>query len=136
MKKLFSTRYSDVAFDAAMFLLRAGFGFLLFLNHGLPKLMKFAERKDTFSDPFGIGHTPSLLLVIFAEVFCALLLVLGLLSRFASFALVALFSVIIFVIQKSDSLKDKQMAILFLLAFFTTLLCGPGRWSVDKLIGK
>ena len=136
MKKLFSTNYSDFAFDLSMFLLRAGFGFLLFLNHGLPKLQNFEKRQATFSDPLHIGHTPSLLLAIFAEVFCALLLILGLLSRLASLVLVALFIVIIFIIHKDDPLKEKEDAILFLLVFLTTLLCGPGKWSIDKLIGK
>ena len=136
MKKIFSTRYSDLSFNLSMFLIRAGFGFLLFYNHGLRKLMNFEERKHTFSDPLNIGNSNSMMLVIFGEVFCALLLVLGLFSRLASFVLVVLFIVIIFVIHKGDPLKDIEMAILFLLVFITTLLCGPGKWSLDKLIGK
>lgn len=136
MKKIFSTRYSDFSFNMSMFLLRAGFGFLLFFNHGLGKLMKFEARKDSFSDPLNIGSTNSMLLTIFAEVFCALLLAAGFLSRLASFVLVLLFIVIIFWVHKNDPVKEKEMPILFLLVFLTTLLCGPGKWSIDKLIGK
>lgn len=136
MKKIFSTGYSDFSFNLGMFLLRTGFGFLLFFNHGLSKLMNFEERNKTFSDPLNIGSTNSMLLTIFAEAFCSLLLVMGLLTRLASFALVLLFIVIIFWVHKNDPLKEKQMAILFLLVFLTTLLCGPGKWSIDKLIGK
>lgn len=136
MKKLLSIKYSDVAFDLAFFLLRATSGLLLFWLHGLSKLQNFSDRKDTFSDPLHIGHTPSLVLVIFGEVFCSLLLVLGLLSRLASFVLVVMFSVIIFIVHQSDSLNKKELPSLFLLVFLTILLCGPGRWSVDKLISK
>ena len=98
--------------------------------------MKFEARKDSFSDPLNIGSTNSMLLTIFAEVFCALLLAMGLLTRLASFVLVLLFVVIIFWVHKDDPIKEKEMAILFLLVFLTTLLCGPGKWSIDKLIGK
>jgi len=136
VKKLFSTNYTDAAFNFGMLLLRAGFGFLLFFNHGLSKLQNFDQRKDSFADPLAIGHTPSLLFTIFAEVFCALLIVFGLLSRLAALALVIFFGVLILVYHKHDPLKQKEMAILFLLAFLAILFCGPGKWSIDKLIGK
>ena len=136
MKKIFNTNYSNLSFNLAMFLLRVGFGGLLFLNHGLPKLMNFAERKNSFSDPLHVGSTASMMLAIFAEVFCALLIVAGLLTRLAAFVLIILFVVIIFIIQKNKSIKESELAILFLLAFLTILFCGPGKWSLDKLIGK
>jgi putative oxidoreductase len=136
MKRLFSTRYSEFSFNLSMLLLRAGTGILLFAFHGLPKLQKFEERKDTFSDPLGIGHTPSLVLVIFAEVFCALLIVMGMLTRVAAFVLVVLFSVIIFMAHKGKPWNESELALLFLLAAIAVLFCGPGKWSLDKLIGK
>ena len=101
-----------------------------------PTVWKASGHVDSFSDPLNIGNTNSMLLTIFAEVFCALLLAMGLLTRLASFVLVLLFIVIIFWVHKNDPLKEKEMAILFLLVFLTTLLCGPGKWSIDKLIGK
>ncbi|HLF44846.1 MAG TPA: DoxX family protein [Chitinophagaceae bacterium] len=136
MKKIFSTRYADFSFNLAMLLLRAGFGLLLFYNYGLSKLMKFEVRKDSFSDPLNIGSTNSMMLTIFAETFCTLLLAIGLLSRLASLALVVFFIVILFVVQKDEPMKEKETALLFLMVFLTTLLCGPGKWSVDNLIGK
>jgi len=56
MKKLLSTRYTDTAFNIATLVLRATFGILIFLNHGLPKLHKFGELQSTFFDPLHIGH--------------------------------------------------------------------------------
>ena len=136
MKKFFSTRYSEFAFNLSIFLIRLGFGGFLFLNHGLLKLNRFSELKNSFSDPFHVGHTTSLVLALFAEVFCSLLLVLGLLTRLASFVLVILFLTIIFIIQKHKPLENSELAILYLIASITTLFCGPGKWSLDRLIGK
>ena len=136
MKKFFSTRYSEFAFNLSIFLIRFGFGGFLFLNHGLLKLNRFSELKNSFSDPFHVGHTTSLVLALFAEVFCSLLLVLGLLTRLASFVLVILFLTIIFIIQKHKPLENSELAILYLIASITTLFCGPGKWSLDRLIGK
>lgn len=136
MKKLFSTKYTDLSFNSMMFVLRAGFGILLFLQHGLPMLMDFAERKDRFFDPFGVGPTASLILVIFAEVFCSLFLVLGLFTRLAAFVLVVLFLVIVFMALRNSPLSKMEDALLFLFVFIGILLCGPGKWSIDNLIGK
>jgi putative oxidoreductase len=136
MKRFFSTQYSQFSFNLSMFLLRAGSGAILFYNFGLHKLLKFSEMKDGFSDPLHIGHTYSLILIIFAEVFCALLLVAGLMTRFAAFALVAAFIIIVFIVHKNSPVNQYVDAILFLLAFITILFCGPGKWSLDKMIGK
>ena len=119
-----------------MFLLRVGFGSLLFINYGWFKLMHFVELKNKFSDPIHVGQTMSLILAIFAEIFCAGMIVLGLFSRFAALVLIILFVVIIFIVLKGKPIKDLQLPLLFLLSFFTILLCGPGKWSLDKLIGK
>ncbi|MFI5133026.1 MAG: DoxX family protein [Chitinophagales bacterium] len=136
MKKFFGTGYSDFSFNVSMFLLRAGFGSLLFINYGWFKLMHFTQMKDRFSDPLHIGQTTSLVLVIFAEIFCTALIVLGLFSRFAALVLVILFGVIVFIVLKGKPIKDLELPLLFLFAFCTTLFCGPGKWSLDKLIGK
>ena len=95
MKKLFSTSYSETAFNIAMLVLRAGLGIMM-IPYGYQKLIHFAERKDRFMNFMGIGSTTSLILVIFAEVICTSLLILGLLSRFAALVLVILTSVIVF----------------------------------------
>ena len=136
MRKLFSIRYSDTGISVSLFFLRIAFGFFLFFNHGLPKLMKFETMKDSFLDPLNVGNTTSLLLVIFAEVFCALLLVMGLLSRASAFVLVILFGVAIFIIHKNDPISQKESAYLYLTVSTALLLCGPGKWSIDNLISK
>ncbi|HEU4473112.1 MAG TPA: DoxX family protein, partial [Flavisolibacter sp.] len=88
MKRLFSTNYSDNGFSFAVLLLRVGVGSLMMIQHGLDKLMHFAQKAPRFSDPFNIGSTTSLSLVVFAEFFCAAFIILGLFTRLACIPLV------------------------------------------------
>jgi putative oxidoreductase len=136
MKKILSTGYSEGAFNIASLLLRASFGILLFLDHGVTKLMKFSEIQRTFFDPFHIGHRWSLMLVLFTEIVCALLLVLGLLSRLAALVLCIEMAVAVFLFHKGQPVAQYELAIVFLVAFFTSLLIGPGKYSVDAAMGK
>lgn len=136
MKKFFSTRYSDSSFNLSMFVIRLGVGIILFLNHGWMKIEGFSAMKDRFSDPIHIGPTATLVVAIFAEVVCALFLVLGLMTRFISFILVLHFLTIIFLVHHAESLKSVEMAIFYLILSLTLMLCGPGKWSIDRLIGK
>jgi putative oxidoreductase len=136
MKKILSTGYSDGAFNIASLLLRTVFGALLFLYHGISKLNKFSEMQHTFFDPFHIGHKWSLVLVLFAEIICSVLLVLGLFSRLAAFVIVVDLAVAVFMFHGGMPVAQYEIAILFLTAFFTSLLIGPGRYSVDAAMGR
>ncbi|MET0462453.1 MAG: DoxX family protein [Chitinophagaceae bacterium] len=135
MKKLFSTNYSDGAFNFSLLVLRVASGAMM-IPHGYGKLMKFSSMSSKFSDPFHIGSTLSLSLTIFAEFFCAALIVLGLLTRFACIPLIIAMSVAVFIAHKGDVFDTAQMAALFLTIFIGILFVGPGRFSVDALIGK
>jgi len=136
MKKFFSTAYSENSFNLAAFLLRLVFGLLVCINHGLPKLTHFNTQASVFFDPFHIGHKISLILVLFAEVFCTLLLVLGLFTRFAALVLVISMAVAVFLFHRGQSLSLHEPALLYLTVFFSILLVGPGRISVDGMMGK
>ena len=51
---------------------------LLMLQHGWPKLMKFTNSEAIkFADPIGIGSNASLILAVFAEVVCSVLIIIG-----------------------------------------------------------
>jgi putative oxidoreductase len=136
MKKFLSTQYSETAFNVASLLLRLTFGLLLCINHGFEKLLHFSKLEYTFADPFHIGHRWTLVCSIFAEVFCSLLLTLGLFTRVAALLLVINMSVAAFIIHKDQSLSIHEPALLYLSAFFAILMVGPGRISVDGMMGK
>jgi len=136
MRKLFSTRTSDNAFSFAMLLLRLGAGSLMMINHGLDKLMHFAQKAPRFADPFHIGSTTSLSMVVFAEFFCAAFIVLGLFTRLAAIPLIIAMGVALFFAHKGQFYGQGEAAGLFLVCFLTILFAGPGKISLDRFIGK
>lgn len=135
MKKLFSTKYSAGAFNVATLLLRIVAGCLI-MNHGYEKLVHFATYKSKFMNLWGMGSGTTLTLAIFAEFFCALFIVLGLFTRFAAVPLIITMSVALFKAHDGNFFGDGEKATLFLGAFITILLVGPGRASIDNMIGK
>jgi putative oxidoreductase len=136
MKKLLSTAYSDNAFNFAMLLQRVVTGLLMLIAHGLSKLSNFSSMSGTFFDPFHIGHRNSLVLSIFAEVFCSMLLVLGLFTRLAAFVIVMDLSVAVFMFHRGQPIKAMDLPVIYLVSAFTSLLLGPGRVSVDGMMAK
>jgi len=135
MRKLFSSKYSAGAFNVAMLFLRLGFGILM-MNHGYQKLLHFADKQHSFMNFLGMGSTLSLALVIFAEFFCALFIMLGLFTRLAAIPLIIATCVMIFKVHNGDVFGDGETAALYLTGFLVLLLVGPGRVSVDSMIGK
>jgi putative oxidoreductase len=139
MKKFFSTRVSDNAFSFAMLILRLGAGLIMVLNFGYPKLIAFTHKSAGFADPFGLGPTFSYALVVFAEFFCALLVILGLFTRFAAIPLVIAMGTAFAIAHKWNYAAGPgggMNALLFFICFLTILLMGPGKISIDKFIGK
>lgn len=136
MKKLISTTYSDNAFNFAMLLQRVVAGLMLLIAHGLPKISHYNEMAATFFDPLKIGHRNTLLLSIFAEVFCSMLLVLGLFTRIAAFIIVLDLSFAVFMYHRGQPLRNADLGIIYLTSVFSILLVGPGRVSVDGMMGK
>ncbi|MGB8191981.1 MAG: DoxX family protein [Chitinophagaceae bacterium] len=135
MKKLTSTNYSAGAFNVAMLLMRIGFAGLM-LPHGYDKLVKFATMKKDFIDFLGLGPTVSLAMLVFAEFFCSALLILGLFSRLACIPLIIAMAVALFKAHHGLIFSEGEHATLFLVAFSVILLLGPGKVSVDGMMGK
>ena len=135
MKKLFSINYSDNGITFATLLLRLALGGLI-IPHGYSKLISFAAKSSTFSDPFHVGHPTSMALVIFAEFFCGVFILLGLFTRLACIPLIVVMAVAVFYAHKGDFFGQGETATLFLAGYIALLFTGPGKVSMDKLIGK
>ena len=135
MKKLLSIHYSTAAFNIALLLHRLVFGILM-MSHGYNKLVHFSEKKAEFMNFMGMGSTFSLLLVIFAEFFCALFITIGLFTRLTVIPLVICMAVALFKAHEGDIVGDGSSATLYLSAYVLLLLVGPGKISVDGLAGK
>ncbi len=136
MRKLLSTSYSNGAFNFAMLVQRVVTGLLLLIGHGLPKIQNFSELSVNFYDPFRISHRGSLILVILAELFCSMLLVLGLFTRIVAFIIVINLSVAVFIYHNGQPLKIVDLGAIYLTNVFTIMILGPGKVSVDGMMGK
>lgn len=134
MKKLLLSTKA-ISLDLGLLLMRLAFGGLM-LSHGWPKLMNFSDRMDRFSDPLGIGSTASLSLAVFAEVFCAGFLVLGLLTRLSLIPLMITMAVAVFIVHANDPFSRQELGLLYLLAYAALFATGPGKFSLDKMMGK
>jgi len=135
MKKLFSSKYSDNAISFSLFLLRLSLGGLM-IPHGYKKLMNFASKSSTFADPLHLGPSFSMALTIFAEFFCAVFIVVGLMTRLATIPLIIAMGVAVIIAHQGKVFGEGETATLFLFGFLALLFAGPGKFSMDRLIGK
>jgi putative oxidoreductase len=140
MKKLFSTRTSDTAFNLGTLVLRLGFGLIMLIDHGYQKLSNYGALSRSFKDPTGyLNGSVALALTVFAEFFCAAFIVLGLFTRLACIPLIIAMGIAFFIVHNAKYTSGPgsgEMALLFLIAFIVILLLGPGRISLDRFIGK
>lgn len=137
--KNFFFKDCKTANDIGLLIFRLTFGFILLYGHGFDKLsVIFSGQEIQFMDPIGIGATLSFYMAAFAEGICAILLILGLLSRFASLVLTVNFIVIFifhaFIIQ--DGFEILELRFLYLLPFIALTFTGAGRFSLDNYLFK
>jgi putative oxidoreductase len=105
----------------------------MMLTHGLPKFDRlFVEGPVKFADPFGLGPEISLGMVLFAEVGCSLLVMLGFKTRWATLPLLFTMLMAAFYAHGSDPFSDKELSLLFFTLFLSVLISGGGRYSVDE----
>ena len=135
MAKLFSTRYNPGAHNVALLFLRLGFGILM-AYHGYQKISHFQQTEGFMMDFMGMGKSVTTGLVIFAELFCSILLIIGLFTRLACVPLIILTVVIVFKATNADFFGKAELPTLYLTAFVALLFTGAGKWSVDNMISK
>ena len=136
--------------DAALLILRIAAG-LIFLPHGWPKVFGeggpgvfAAGIAENYGIPTFLGYLSS-----YAEVFGAVLLIAGLLTRLNALLLAGTMFVAAFIVQLPDALYEVPpgsiklfvgvMGIELPLAMFAIcvalVLTGGGRFSLDRLFG-
>ena len=135
MARLFFQRLTVAYPDLAALVLRLGFGFMMSVNHGYIKLTHFHEWKTEFTSFMGLNGSLSLALAIFAELGCSILLILGLFTRLTLIPLL-ITMVVIFQSHNWDFLGEGELGTSFLIGYLAILSIGPGRYSLDWLIGE
>ena len=107
---------------------------ILMLTHGFPKLEKIIAGNFAFSDPIGLGSTLSLILTVFAEFLCSILIAIGLGTRFATLPLLFTMFVILFIVHGDKPVMDHYNVVLYLISYMILLITGSGKFSADYLL--
>jgi putative oxidoreductase len=135
-------------FDLAVLLMRVGVG-LVFIPHGYSKVFgkggvaAFAADLPSYHLPSFLGYVSA-----YAEMFGAILLIVGFLARVDAFLLACTMAAATFLVQLPDALSDVQpgtirifeairgieMPFTLMIACLALILLGPGRLSVDALV--
>jgi len=122
--------------DRAKLIARLGFGGLM-IPHGYSKLMKlFAPGDISFADPIWLGPDISLYLTIFAELICAVLLIVGFKTRWVVIPPIITMMVAAFIVHGDDPWGKKEFALLYLVGYMIIMLLGPGRYSLDHYLNS
>lgn len=120
--------------DIALLVIRLGAGGMM-LTHGIPKIGRlFGEGPVKFSDPFGLGPEVSLGMAIFAEVICAVLVMIGFKTRLATIPLILTMLTAAFYAHWNDPFGKKELPLLYICVFIGILAFGAGKYAVDYLL--
>lgn len=123
--------------DINALILRLVLGFSMFYAHGLGKWSAlFGSGEIQFPDPLGVGVTLSLSLAVFAEVICALLIVLGLFTRLALIPLIITMGVAAFIFHSGDPFGKIELPMIYFFGYIAIIFIGPGRFSLDHYIKR
>ncbi|PFG23504.1 hypothetical protein PS682_03078 [Pseudomonas fluorescens] len=113
--------------DLGLLFLRVSGALFLLWVHGLPKLLNYSEQLKLIEDPFHLGASVTLLLAIFAEVLCPLLIMAGVLVRLACLPVLCVLLIALGVVHPEWTLFEAQFGWLLLIIFTALLISGPGR---------
>ena len=130
---LFSNR--PIATDLGLLFLRLASGGMMAYSHGWGKLQKMLGGDMSCADPIGMGEEASLVLTVFAEFVCGILVALGLFTRAALIPLIITMVVAVFIIHAEDPFSKQEFGLLYLVPYLTLFLAGPGKLSFDKKLG-
>ena len=128
----FTTFDKNVSFG--LLILRIGVSFSMIYLHGYPRLINFSEIGSEFADPFGLGTVTSLSLVVFAEFFCSLFLIIGLFTRWSCIPLIITMIVATWVINGGKGFIFQEKSFIYLITYISLLISGGGYFSLDYLL--
>ena len=132
MKNLF-INYRSLHTELGILLLRLIFGGM-FMYVGYLKISAYKQMLSMFGDPIGIGTELSIVLVIFAELFCGFFVAIGFLTRVTVIPILIVMIVVLFVVHIKDQFVMIQLPFVYWLLCFVIFIFGSGRYSLDYLL--
>ena len=121
--------------DTGLFILRLILGAFM-LTHGIQKLTAFDLLKTSFPDPIGLGSSLSLILIIFAEFGCSVLILLGALTRLSLLPLMFGMIVAAFITHGYDGFSVQELPLMYLCMYLILFITGPGKYALDTIFRR
>ncbi len=121
--------------ENGIFLLRVSVS-LMMLSHGIPKALEYETLVQSFPDPLNVGAEVSAQLIIFAEVICSVLLLVGLFGRFAAVTLFIAMMVAAIVHHHGDPFSARELSLLYAAVYACLAFTGPGSVSIDAWVNR
>lgn len=125
--------------SAGLLVLRIWLGLSMFLIHGLDKLKNFSGTVKMFSENMGFPAPLGAAAVISESIF-ALLLVIGLGTRWAAAFLATTMAVAFFkahgAVLEAGNPGSGELAFIYLAGFIALIITGAGRFSADAKLRK
>ena len=127
---LFPKNTYNTITSIALLILRIAFAGML-VTHGWDKLTNFEAMSQGF-----LGGSIGLSLTVFAEFFCALGVVVGLLYRLALIPMIINMSVAFIMVHhlKLVGPGNGELAFLYLVVFVVLMLTGSGKYAIDSFL--
>lgn len=145
-KFLLSPGTRDASTSVGLLILRVGIGAMIAIGHGLPKLRNWGDAVENWKTPDFIliswmSAPVSFAALIFAELICGILLVLGLVTRVSALIIGFAMAIAAFHHHAADPFfigggAAKEPAVLYLVSCLALLVIGAGAYSVDALLYK
>ncbi|MCK5210001.1 MAG: DoxX family protein [Cyclobacteriaceae bacterium] len=107
---------------------------IMMLTHGDPKFIRLLDGNLKFGDPIGLGSELSFVLVVFAEFFCSILIIVGLGTRLAIFPLLITMLVALLVRHGTDPIFDHVNILAYIATYVILFFTGSGKYSLDYKI--
>ncbi len=134
-KSVQTTASKNIGFS--LLVLRVGVSISMIYLHGYPRLVNFSKISSEFADPLGFGAETSLALVVFAEFFCSLFLIIGLFTRWSCIPLIITMIVATCIINGGKGFIFQEKSFVYLIYYISLLINGGGCFSLDyKIFGR
>ena len=131
--KNFVVNHRPLHTDLGILFLRLLFGGM-FMYIGYLKFSSYDQMLTMFGDPIGIGTKLSVILVIFAELFCGFFVAVGFLTRLTVIPILITMIVVFFIAHEKDAFIMKQLPFVYLILCVVIFILGSGRFSLDRLL--
>ncbi|MBD0254979.1 MAG: DoxX family protein [Cytophagales bacterium] len=132
--QIINPRPSQRLLDLGLLLFRLLAGFALLRVHGWEKIANYEEEVRSIPDPFGLGGEVNVAIAIFSDVFCGLLVMVGLFTRLASLSVLSTTLVGLLFVHINDPWHGRDVPMVYSIMFLVIMLLGPGKYSLDNAL--